>query len=249
MEYKTIFISDIHLGMKASRATELLNFLKYNESETLYLVGDIIDGWAINTRRWWPQEHNDVIQKILRKARKRTKVIYIPGNHDEFMREFLEDAPLSLGNITIRQEAIHNAINGKQYLVIHGDRFDVVMQNVKWAAHLGSWAYDISIWINMVVNKIRNLFGLPHWSLSNFLKYKVKSAVNFIGRYEDVLSEYAKYHDVDGCIVGHIHAPSNRMIGNIHYMNCGDWVENTSAIVEHFDGTWELIDYENINSN
>ena len=244
MKYKSIFVSDVHLGMKASRVEDFLDFLRHNDCETLYLVGDIIDGWAIDARRWWPQTHNDVIQKLLRKARKGTKIVYVPGNHDEFLRDYLDDLPLTLGNIMITNETIHYAINGKKYLVIHGDKFDVVMQNIKWAAHVGSWAYDVSIWVNMMLNRIRNMFGLPHWSLSNFLKYKVKSAVNFIGKYEDILKEYADHHKVQGIIVGHIHHPNNRMIENIHYLNCGDWVENTSAIVEHYDGTWELINYE-----
>jgi UDP-2,3-diacylglucosamine pyrophosphatase LpxH len=204
----------------------------------MYLVGDIIDGWAMYKSFYWPQSHNDVIQKLLRRARKGTEVIYIPGNHDEFLRSFGDH---ELGNIILAESAIHDGVDGKLYMVMHGDQFDLVMQNAKWLAHLGTWAYDISIQINVVLTKIRKLFGLPYWSLSAWAKYKVKSAVNFIGDYEINLTNYARSKGVDGIICGHIHSMNMRKMDEILYINTGDWVESCTAIVEHADGRWEAL--------
>lgn len=246
--YKSVFISDVHLGAKMSQAGQLLDFFKTFECENLYLVGDIVDGWSLSRKMYWPQQHNDVVQKILRKARKNVKVTYIPGNHDEFLRAFLQH---NFGNISIVRNEIYTGVDGKKYIVMHGDEFDAIVNNVKWLSHLGSWAYDLSISFNILVAKIRNWFGLPYWSLSAWLKYKVKEAVNFIGDYEKNLSEYAKSKGVNGIICGHIHHANIRAINEISYMNCGDWVESCTALVEHLDGTWEIIEWknENINSN
>lgn len=246
MKYRAVFISDIHLGTQMSQADKVLDFIKSFECEELYLVGDIIDGWALSRKLYWPQQHNDVIQKILRKARKNLHVTYIPGNHDEFLRAFTDQ---NFGNVFILQNDIHIGADGKKYIVMHGDEFDAVINNVKWLSHLGAWAYDLSISFNVLVTKIRGWFGLPYWSLSAWLKYKVKEAVNFIGNYEQNLSEFAKSKGADGVICGHIHHANIRDINGITYMNCGDWVESCTALVEHLDGTWEIIRWGNENTN
>jgi UDP-2,3-diacylglucosamine pyrophosphatase LpxH len=237
-QYKSVFISDIHLGTKMSQADKLLDFIKTFECENLFLVGDIVDGWAMSSGFYWPQSHNDVIQKILRKARKGTNVVYVPGNHDEFLRSFCDT---QFGNLILVKQYIYTASDGKRYLIMHGDEFDAVVNNMKWLSRLGSWAYDFSIIFNIFVTKVRNIFGLPYWSLSAWLKYKVKKAVNFISDYEENLSKYATANNVDGIVCGHIHHPNLRQIGKITYVNCGDWVETCSAIVEHQDGTFEVI--------
>lgn len=237
-KYKSIFISDIHLGARMSQPRPLLEFLKTVECDNLFLVGDIIDGWALQKSFYWPQQHNDVIQKLLRRARRGETIIYLPGNHDEFLRSFGEH---DFGNIKLVDHYIYNGINGKKYLVIHGDQFDAVIKKMKWLAHLGTWAYDFMITVNVAVSYVRRFLKLPYWSLSAWAKYKVKSAVNFIGDFETNLTEYAKTKNADGIICGHIHHANMRDINGMHYINCGDWVESLTAIVEHTDGTWELI--------
>lgn len=244
-QYKSVFISDIHLGTKMSQAQALLDFLKTFETENLFLVGDIIDGWALNSNFYWPQIHNDVVQKLLRKTRKGINLVYIPGNHDEFLRSFCD---LNLGNLTLTKNYTYKGIDGKTYFIMHGDEFDTVIANMKWLAYLGSWAYELSIVLNVMVARIRNYFNLPYWSLSAWLKYKVKEAVNFIGKYEENLTHYANVRNVDGIICGHIHHPNIRNINNITYINCGDWVESCTAVVENLDGTWELIKWQHQNS-
>ena len=241
-KYKTVCLSDIHLGTRMSQADKLLEFIKTIETDNLLLVGDIIDGWAMSKSFYWPQAHNDVIQKLMRLARKGTKVTYLPGNHDEFLRNFGDH---EFGNIKLVDQMIHIGIDGKKYLVIHGDQFDAVITNMKWLAHLGSWAYDFLIGVNVIVSWFRNKLKLPHWSLSAWAKYKVKQAVNFIGDYEENLTAFAHKRGADGIICGHIHHPNIRQIGDVEYMNCGDWVESCTALVEHHDGTWEIIYFGN----
>jgi UDP-2,3-diacylglucosamine pyrophosphatase LpxH len=238
--YRSVFISDIHLGTKMSQADQLLEFMKTFECDKIYLVGDIIDCWSMSKKKVWNQFHSDVIQKLLRRARKGTEIVYIPGNHDEMMREYCD---AEFGHIILVNDCIHVGIDGKLYLVTHGDQFDIVMQNAQWLAHLGSWAYDFSIYIGRWVSKIRNIFKLPYWSLSSYLKHTVKESVNFIGNYEETLSNYVKSKKLDGIICGHIHHANIRDIGGIRYMNCGDWVESCTALVEHYDGTFEIINY------
>ena len=236
--YKTVFISDIHLGTKMSQADKLLGFMKTFECEKIYLVGDIVDCWAMSKKNIWNQFHNDVVQKLLRKARKGTEIIYIPGNHDDVMRNYCDK---EFGHVIIINEAIHLGVDGKLYLVTHGDQFDIVMKNAEWLARLGSWAYDVSISMSVMLNKIRNLLGLSHWSLSSYLKYKVKESVNFIGDYEETLTKYVKNKGLNGIICGHIHHANIRDIDDIRYMNCGDWVESCTALVENHDGTFEIV--------
>jgi UDP-2,3-diacylglucosamine pyrophosphatase LpxH len=186
----------------------------------------------------WPQFHNDIIQKLLRKARKGTEVYYIPGNHDDILRNYCDN---EFGNIMIVKETIHIGVDNKLYLVTHGDQFDIVMRNAEWLAHLGSWAYDVSIDLSRFVNKVRTVFGLPYWSLSAYLKNTVKESVSFIGNYEETLSKYVKGKNLNGIICGHIHHANIRDIDGITYMNCGDWVESCTALVENHNGTFEII--------
>jgi UDP-2,3-diacylglucosamine pyrophosphatase LpxH len=236
--YRTVFISDTHLGTKMSQAEKLLDFMKTFECEKVYLVGDIVDCWSMTRKALWPQSHNDVVQKLLRRARKGTEIVYIPGNHDDVMRNYCDN---EFGHIIIVNECVHVGVDGKIYLVTHGDQFDIVMRNAKWLAYFGGWAYDVSIDISRFINRVRTVFGLPYWSLSSYLKHKVKESVNFIGNYEETLSKYVKGKHLDGIICGHIHHANIRDIGGIRYMNCGDWVESCTALVENHDGSFELI--------
>ena len=236
--YRTIWISDFHLGTKRTQAEALLDFIAKCDCQTMYLVGDIIDNWALKKSWQWDQLHNDVIQKLLRKARKGTNMIYIPGNHDEPFRDMVN---LSLGSIQIKMNAIHTTADGKTYLVLHGDEFDGVIQYAKWLAFLGDQAYEVAMNINIAFNKARRLFGLPYWSLSAYLKRKVKRAVEFLSHFEDAVVQEAKVRGTDGVICGHVHTPEMRMIDGIHYCNDGDWVESCSALVEHHNGHMEII--------
>lgn len=235
--YRTGWISDVHLGTKGSQAAALLDFLKETEFETLYLVGDLIDIWALRRGIYWPQDHNDVIQKILRKGRKGTEIIYIVGNHDEFLAGFYG----SYASVTLQKNAIHHTADGRRILVIHGHELDTVVQNLGWLAHVGDIGYTILLRCNGVVNFFRRIIGLGHWSLSAYVKAEVKNVVSFIGKFEESVVRYAKDYDVDGVLCGHIHTSSVRDIGGIGYFNTGDWVESCTAIVEHYDGSMELI--------
>ncbi|QKJ24561.1 UDP-2,3-diacylglucosamine diphosphatase [Poseidonibacter lekithochrous] len=242
MKYKSIFISDVHLGTRFSKAKNLLNFLKHNESENLILVGDIIDGWAIRRKFVWPQTHSDVIQKVLKKARKGTKVHFITGNHDEFLRPFV---PLILGDsLNISNELDYNSINGKKYYITHGDFFDSITMTKKWLAILGDYGYDLLLYLNAILNFIRNKIGIKkYWSLSKYVKDSVKSSVSFISDFESVLSTHAKNKGYDGIICGHIHKAEIRDIDGIEYLNCGDWVESCTAIVETLEGEFKIINW------
>ena len=243
LNYRSIFISDVHLGHRKSAANKLLEFYKHSRSENLYLVGDIIDIWALKTKFYWPQEHNDVIQKTLRKARHGTKVLYVSGNHDELVRKFV---PITLGDIRVVNEIKHRTVDGSEYLVLHGDKFDSIINIAPWLAHLGASAYDFALWLNRRFNQLRLLLGLKYWSLSKYLKLKVKNAVSYINKYEEIVAGYAKKKDLKGVICGHIHHASHRMINGVHYYNDGDWVENCSFMVENFDGSMEILFWKDI---
>ena len=247
MKYKSIFVSDIHLGIKFSKAERFLEFMKENDSENLYLVGDIIDGWAIKKKIKWQQSHSDVIQKLLRKARKGTNIYYITGNHDEFLRPFL---PLTLGHsITILNEAEYQDSKGRKYFITHGDFFDAITMTKKWIAILGDYGYDILLHLNEPLQYIRRLLGYKkYWSLSKYVKDNVKSSVSFIVDFENVLVNFAKQKGYDGVICGHIHKAEIKDIDDKLYLNCGDWVENCTALVETMDGQWKIIDYLEKNS-
>ena len=242
MLYRTIFLSDIHLGTRGCRADLLLEFLKNYDAATFYLVGDIFDGWALSKRGWhWPQPHNDVIQVLLEKAGNGARIVFVPGNHDEVMRTYLGT---HFGGIEVMQTADFAGLNGKRYLVTHGDQFDAVVMNAKWLAHFGDAAYDFLIWMNPKINRVRSLWGGKYWSLSKWSKQQVKTAVNFIGQYEDVLADEAKRGGYDGVICGHIHHACIRDLNGVTYINTGDWVESCTAIVEHRTGEMQLIDWE-----
>jgi len=236
--YRAIWISDIHLGTRGSKAEYLLDFLKRTESDTLYLVGDILDGWRLRKAWYWPQPHNDVLQKILRKARKGTRVVMIPGNHDEFLRGY---TGLEFGRIPIHKHAIHETADGRKFLVVHGDEFDGIVTYAKWLALLGDTAYTLALLCNRWFNAGRRRLGLPYWSLSAYLKHRVKNAVTFIVNFETAMAEVAKKRGLSGVICGHIHHAEMRQIGDILYCNDGDWVESCTALVEHFDGRFEIV--------
>ncbi len=235
---RTLFLSDIHLGTRGCQAQLLLEFLKRYDVETIYLVGDIIDGWRLKSGWYWPQAHNDVVQKLLRRVHKGAKLIYVPGNHDEFMRDYVGH---NFGGVEIQETAIHEAADGKRYLVMHGDHFDMVVRHAPWLAYLGDGAYTLALVINTHVNAVRRRLGLAYWSLSAWAKMKVKTAVNHIGRFEELLSLEARRREVYGVICGHIHHATIHDDFGVRYMNTGDWVESCTALVEHFDGSFEII--------
>jgi UDP-2,3-diacylglucosamine pyrophosphatase LpxH len=241
--YRTLFISDLHLGSKAAKADFLIDFLRHHEADTIYLVGDIVDGWRLRRSWHWPQAHNDVVQKLLRQARKGASIFYIAGNHDEFLRQF---QGTHFGGIVVSDRAIHETADGKRFLVIHGDQFDTIVHNVRWLAYLGDRAYDLAITVNRVVFRIRRALGLPYWSFSSWAKVKVKKAVNFIGAFQQVLSEEARRSEVDGVICGHIHHAVIERFDDITYVNTGDWVESCTAVVEHFDGALEILHWPHV---
>jgi len=238
--YRSIWISDFHLGTRGCQSELLLEFIKHTQSEKLYLVGDIIDGWALKNTWHWPQSHNDVVQKILRKARHGTEVFYLSGNHDEVTRGF---APVNFGGVSILNQIIHETVDKKKYLVVHGDQFDGIIQCAKWLAMLGSITYDFLIYFNRYINFFRKKLGYEYWSLSNYLKFTVKNAVKFVSEYEKLVCNYAKQFKVEGIICGHIHYANMQYMNEIHYINDGDWVESCTALVEHFDGKLELINW------
>ncbi len=236
--YRSIWISDVHLGTRGCKAEFLLDFLKHNESDYLYLVGDIVDGWRLKKGWYWPQAHNDVVQKVLRRARKGAKVFYIPGNHDEGARDFLG---LAFGGVKVMEEAVHTTADGRRLLVTHGDQFDAVVKYAKWLAIIGDHAYVALLHLNTWFNWARRRLGFGYWSLSAYLKHKAKSAVEYMGQYEATLAEEARRRGVDGIVCGHIHHAEMRIMDGILYCNDGDWVESCTALVEHADGTLEIL--------
>ncbi len=242
--FRTLFISDVHLGTPDSQAQLLIDFLREHEAEKIYLVGDIVDVWRMKRKGlYWPQVHNDVVQKLLRRSRAGAAIVYVPGNHDEGLREF---QGVHFGGVIVRDRDIHVTADGRRLLVTHGDQFDLVVMHARWLAHLGDWAYSAAMWSNKWLNRGRRLAGLDYWSFSRWAKLKVKQAVNYIGDFETVLAEEARREQVDGIVCGHIHHAAIRTISDIVYLNTGDWVESCTAIVEHGDGRLELIDWADI---
>lgn len=238
--YRSVWISDLHLGTPGCQAKALLDFLKHVESDNLFLVGDIVDGWQLRRSWYWPQAHNDVVQKLLRKARKGTRVIFIPGNHDEFARRYVGH---NFGGIDVAEEWIHETADGRKLWITHGDYFDGVIQCAKWLAHVGDSLYEFTLKLNRYLNSLRARMGLPYWSLSKYLKLKVKRAVNFIGDFEAAVAREARRRGVQGVVCGHIHHAELREIDGITYANDGDWVESLTALAEHADGRLEVIDW------
>jgi len=240
MRVRTVWISDLHLGTPGCQATALLDFLKRVECDTLYLVGDIIDGWQLRRQWYWPQAHNDVVQKLLRKARKGTRVVFVPGNHDEFARKYLGH---NFGGVEVLDEAIHQTADGRLLWVTHGDHFDGVIQCAKWLAHVGDWAYELTLRFNRHLNSMRARLGLPYWSLSRYLKLKVKRAVSYVDDFEVAVAREARERGVHGVVCGHIHHAEIRTIDGILYCNDGDWVESLTALVEHPNGRLEILNW------
>lgn len=241
MKYRTIFISDVHLGTRDSQADKLNNFLKNNTCETLYLVGDILDVWRIQQNKWrWKQSHTNVVRRILGHAKRGTRVIYVAGNHDEFLRPLMP-YNIGFGNVEVMNQCEHIGIDGKHYLVTHGDLFDGITRLTPWLSMLGDKAYDFVLWLNTKYNWWRHKLGFGYWSLSQFLKHRVKKAVDFIFQFEKNLAGYCKKRGFDGVICGHIHHAEIKDIDGIIYMNDGDWVESCTALVEHYDGRWEIV--------
>jgi UDP-2,3-diacylglucosamine pyrophosphatase LpxH len=241
--YRSIWISDIHLGTRGCKADLLLDFLRETESDYLYLVGDIIDCWRLRRAWYWAQSHNDVVQKLLRKARKGTRVIYVPGNHDEPLRDYTE---MQFGGVTVLGEAIHETADGRRLLILHGDDFDGIVKYAKWLAMLGDQAYNLMIAVNHWFNWLRRRLGYPYWSLSAFLKLKVKNAVDYINDFEVAVAAEARRRGADGVVCGHIHKAEMRSIDGILYCNDGDWVESCTALVEHRDGRLEVLDWAKV---
>ncbi|MGX9966783.1 UDP-2,3-diacylglucosamine diphosphatase [Roseomonas sp. F4] len=238
--YRTVFLSDMHLGTRGCRADFLADFLRRVECDQLYLVGDIIDGWRLRKSWYWDADHDEVIRLVLRLARNGTDVIYIPGNHDEMFRDWLG---LEVAGVRLAKEAVHQAADGRRFLVIHGDEFDSVVRYAKFLAHLGDWAYDTALAANRWFNALRRRFGYPYWSLSQWLKRQVKEAVKAIDRFEVALAQEARRRGLDGVVCGHIHHAEMREVQGVLYMNDGDWVESCTALVEHENGQFELVDW------
>jgi UDP-2,3-diacylglucosamine pyrophosphatase LpxH len=244
--YRAIFISDVHLGTNGCKANLLHNFLQHNSAPTLYLVGDIIDGWRVQQNKWtWKKAHNKVAREVLKLSQNGTTVIYITGNHDEFLRP-LVGHNFSLGNITLHNHYEHLGADGKRYLVVHGDMFDGITRTAKWLSFLGDHAYDFILTLNTHFNAARHRLGLGYWSFSKFIKHRVKKAVDFIFKFEQNLADYCKRKGYDGVICGHIHTAEIKEIDGVAYMNDGDWVESCTALVEHEDGRWEIIHWHNL---
>jgi UDP-2,3-diacylglucosamine pyrophosphatase LpxH len=238
--YRSIWISDVHLGTKGCKARILLDFLKHTESKYLYLVGDIIDGQALARSWYWAQSHNDVVQKLLRKARKGTKVVYVPGNHDEMARSYLG---FNLGGIRIARDTVHATADGRKLWVTHGDAFDDVVNGARWLSELGDRAYDAALVLNVLCNRVRRRMGLPYWSLSSHLKGRVKKVIDFLCGYRIRLANAARKRGMHGVVCGHVHRPEMLELEGVLYCNDGDWVESCSALVEHADGRLEILDW------
>ena len=245
MHYRTVFISDVHLGTRGCQAELLLDFLRHMTCERLFLVGDIVDGWKMKGGWHWPQTHNDVVQKILRLARKGATVIYIPGNHDDRVRDF---CGVHFGGVTVARDAVHQTADGRRFLVVHGDEFDAVVRHAAWLGFTGDIAYRTLLTMNTTLNRLRRRLGFGYWSLSAFLKSKVKNALQFIDNFEAALADEALRRNVDGVICGHIHKAEMREIAGVLYINDGDWVESCTALVEHGDGRLEILEWAALRS-
>lgn len=242
-QYRSIFISDLHLGTRGCQAEKLLDFLRNNSSDKLYLLGDIVDGWRLQKRIYWPQSHSDVIREFLTVARNGNKVYYIVGNHDEFFRKWMS-FDLRFGRIRIVNQQNYMTLQGKKYLLVHGDMFDNLMKrDLKWLMHVGDVAYNALIWLNLKLNKVRGILGMDYWSLSKYLKDQTKQAVKFITGFEERLVEYADKRGYDGVICGHIHHATIKKIQNLDYLNTGDFVESCTAVVETWQGEFKIIDW------
>ena len=236
--FRTIWISDVHLGTRGCAADLLIDFLDTTDSETMYLVGDIIDGWRLKKKFYWPDTHNDIVWRIMKRAKRGTRVVYVPGNHDEMFRQF---TGMNFGGVEIKRQTIHTTADGRRLLIAHGDEFDAIMLSHRWLAFFGDQAYGALMRCNHAVNKVRGWMGKPYWSLSKTAKQKVKNAVEFISRFEHAVAHEAAARGVDGVVCGHIHHAEFRELSGVQYYNDGDWVEGCTALVEHYDGRMEIL--------
>lgn len=243
--YKSIWISDIHLGTRGSKANLLCQFLKHSQCENLFLVGDIIDGWRLRKNWYWTQEHSNVIRRILTKAKRGTNVVYITGNHDEFLRTWVKQI-IDIGNITIVNKYVYQDSKGRSWLITHGDLFDHVTRHYKWISMLGDNAYNLLLEFNTQLAKIRSFLNLGYWSFSNYIKSRTKQAVDFIYKFEHYLSLHAKTKGYFGVICGHIHTPAIKFLNDVVYINDGDWVESCSAVVETYEGEFILLQIDHL---
>jgi UDP-2,3-diacylglucosamine pyrophosphatase LpxH len=243
--YRSVWISDIHLGTKHAQVDALLDFLREIDCRYLYLVGDFIDGWQLKSKWHWQDSYNVLIQKLLRKSRKETQIIYLTGNHDEFIEQFLN---VNFGSVMFAREVIHTAADGKRYLVLHGHQFDGIMLFNRLLDRIGTRLYDWILDFNLYYNRVRRRLGFGYWSVAAYLKYKAKAAVKYVSDYEDAIVQAARKHNVQGVICGHIHRAEIKKVGEIVYMNSGDWVESCTALVEDFDGKIELIHFHENNA-
>jgi UDP-2,3-diacylglucosamine pyrophosphatase LpxH len=239
LRYRAVFISDLHLGSTSAHAEAVGDFLKRVDCETLYLVGDIVDMWRLKQRWWWPESHNRVVRRILKLAKQGTKVVYVPGNHDDAARQY---AGLNFGGVEIQRDAVHTTLDGKRLLVIHGDEADVVVCHHRVLSTVGSVAYDNLVSVSRHYSKVRTMLGQPHWSLSQYVKLRVKKACMHIARFEETIAELARRGGYDGVVCGHIHKAEKRTGADMAYFNCGDWVESGTALVENLDGSMQIID-------
>lgn len=236
--FRTLFLSDLHLGSRHTRTRELVEFLELVEVERVFLVGDIIDGWALQRSPYWCKDHQDVVDWVLGQLRRGIEVIYVPGNHDEFARRF---AGLSMGPLSVVRETVHRTADGRSYLVLHGDEFDGIIRIAPWLSHLGARLYALLLSLNGIVNRVRKALGRDYWSLSAFLKHRTKRAVQHMADFSGVVAARARQAQVDGVICGHIHHAESRTLDGLHYVNLGDWVESCTAAVEWPDGRIELV--------
>jgi len=243
--FRSIWISDVHLGTRGCKADHLLDFLQSTESANLYLVGDIVDGWQLKRSWYWPESHDQVVQALLRKARKGTRVVYVPGNHDEVFRRY---CGVHFAGIEVRQDVVHVTADGRRLLVLHGDLFDNIVRYARWVALLGDVAYQLALELNTWYNVVRRKFGLRYWSLSAYLKHKVKNAVQFVADFEEAVADEAQRRGVDGVVCGHIHHAEMRELSGVLYCNDGDWVESCTALVEHHDGRLEILNWAELRS-
>jgi UDP-2,3-diacylglucosamine pyrophosphatase LpxH len=238
LHLRALFISDVHLGTRNAQAERLLDLLRCCEAEMIYLVGDIIDLWKVRRGLHWPQTHNDVLQKLMRKVRKGARLVLVPGNHDEALRNY---AGMQFGGVEVHRDIVHTTSRGRRYVVMHGDEFDMIVRTAKWLALLGDRGYEFALWLNCPLNRARRHLGLGYWSLSAYLKYRVKRAVAFISAFEEAVATEARRRGVHGVICGHIHHASDRDLDGTHYLNCGDWVESCTAVVETRCGALQVI--------
>ncbi len=237
--YRTIFISDVHLGSRGARAEALARFLKQVRCEKLYLVGDIVDFWRMSNKVFWPRAHNDVLRRLLKMSKNGVEIVYIPGNHDEGLRQY---EGVDFGGITLRLQDVHDLADGRRLLITHGDQYDLVIKHSRLLSAIGAWAYEWLLVVNRLYNRVRSWFGRPYWSLAQFLKLKVKSACTFVSRFEKTLLDEARRADLDGVVCGHIHHPAIETTDDdLIYYNCGDWIENCTALVEDFEGRVSII--------